>query len=124
MENIQPDLYQKISAIQLALLQYNHQGKKVSVQVRIVADDNDSLHCVVSDETAARKMLHKNVTLIQKDKENYMYVAGHIAQEVQSNKRILSINIKKACWFIRKSKGSVSWLQEKCVHLPQMKVAS
>jgi hypothetical protein len=61
--------------------------------------------------------------LIQKDRENYMYIGGKITWEAQKNKLVLSIDIKKACWYVRKFKGSVSYLQEKCLYLPDMKVA-
>lgn len=124
--NIQPDIYGKISSIQLALLRYKHNGKKISVPVRItVQDNNTSLNCVIADsDLPEQNLLNKHVTLVQKDKENYMYIGGRITKEVKKNKLILCINIKKACWFIRKTKGAVTWLQEKCTHLPEMRLAS
>lgn len=124
MEKIQPDICGKISAIQLGLLRYKRNGKTISHQVKIVVNDNHTLNCVVSGDLPAEKLVNKNVTLIQKDRENYMYIGGRIAKEVKNNTLILSIDMAKACWFILKRKGSVSWLQEKCVLMPEMKIAS
>ncbi len=116
----------KIDSIQVGLLRYKVNGKQVTRQVRITigTDDQDTLSCVILDELPSQKLLNKNVTLIQKDQDNYMYIGGRISNEIHKNKLILSVDIKKACWYIRKSKGSVSWLQEKCVYLPMMEVAS
>jgi hypothetical protein len=122
--SIQPDIYEKISSIQLALLRYKQNGKKITIPVRITVNDDNSLNCVAWDSQPSEKLIDKNVTLIQKDHENYMYIGGRISKEVKKNKTILSISVKKASWFIRKSKGAVTWLQEKCTHLPEMKLAS
>lgn len=122
--SIQRDIYEKISSIQLALLRYKQNGKKVSIPVRITVNDDNSLNCVAWDDQPSEKLMDKQVTLIQKDRENYMYIGGRISKEVKKNKTIFSVRIKKACWFIRKSKGAVTWLQEKCTHLPEMKLAS
>lgn len=118
MEKARPDIQQKIGAIQVGLLRYSHKGKKMSIPVRIAVEQQDSLHCVISD-LPSQTLLNKNVTLIQRDRENYLYIGGRISQEIQKTALVLSVNITKACWFIRKSKGSVTWLQEKCVYLPE-----
>lgn len=119
MEKTRPDIQQKIGSIQVGLLRYSHKGKKLSLPVRISVEENDSLHCIIND-LPCQKLLNKNVTLIQRDRENYLYIGGRISREVQKNALVLSVDITKACWFIRKSKGSVTWLQEKCVYLPEM----
>jgi hypothetical protein len=119
------NIQQKIDAIQNGLLRYRYNGKTVSLHVKIAVNDGDTLNCIVSGELPMQTLLNKNVTLIQKDHENYMYIGGRITNQAQKNTLILSIDIKKACWFIRKRKGSVTWLQEKCVYMPQeMNLAS
>jgi hypothetical protein len=118
------NIQQKIDSIQTGLLRYKHNGKQISLRVKIAVNEGDTLNCVVADDLPLQKLLNKNVTLIQKDHDNYMYIGGLITNEAQNNTLILSIDIKKACWFIRKSKGSVTWLQEKCVYMPLMQVAS
>jgi hypothetical protein len=94
----------------------------MTLHVKIAVYEEDKISCIVSDDLPVHKLMNKNVILIQKDRENYMYIGGRITRESKKNKLLLSIEIKKACWYIRKSKGSVSWLQEKCQYVP-MKVA-
>jgi hypothetical protein len=115
-------IQEKICSIQLALLRYKQDQKQMTLHVKIAVDEEDKISCIVSDDLPIHKLLNKNVVLIQKDRENYMYIGGRITRESKKNKLLLSIEIKKACWYIRKSKGSVSWLQEKCQYVP-MKVA-
>jgi hypothetical protein len=115
-------IQEKICSIQLALLRYKQDQKQMTLHVKIAVDEEDKISCIVSDDLPLHKLLNKNVVLIQKDRENYMYIGGRITRESKKNKLLLSIEIKKACWYIRKSKGSVSWLQEKCQYVP-MKIA-
>lgn len=126
MEITQHIIHEKIGAIQVGLLRCKYRGEKISVPVKVAVGDNNTLNCVaVADDMPAKKLLHKDVTLIQRDRNNYLYIGGRICQEVKNNKLILCLDISKACWFERKSKGSVTWLQEKYVYLPgQMKMAS
>lgn len=121
MEKARPDIQQKIGALQIGLLRYSHKGKKLSIPVRIAVEEKDSLNCVISD-LPSQKLLNKNVTLIQRDNENYLYIGGRICQETQNKTLVLSVNITKACWFIRRSRGSVTWLQEKCVYQPEARL--
>lgn len=124
MEKTTPSIQEKICAIQTALLRYSHNGKTVSLPVRIAVGENDLLNCVVSENIPRQKLVNKNVTLIQKDFDNYLYIGGRISGAAQKSALVLSIDITKACWYIRKSKGSVTWLQEKTIYLPSMNIAS
>ena len=118
------NIHDKIDSIQVGLLRYKQNGKQVTRQVRIVVDEKDTLNCVITDDLPSQKMINKNVTLVQKDHENFVYIDGRITSEIKKNRLILSVDIKKACWYILKKKGSVSWLQEKCVYLREMNMAS
>ena len=127
MEKTIHNIQQKIDALQNALLRFKHNGKQVSLCVKVTVDENDSLNCLlVSDDMQLQSLVNKNVTLIQRDHDNYMYIGGRIAKKAKTNKLIISIDIQKASWFLRKSKGSVTWLQEKCVYMPsqQLNLAS
>jgi len=118
LHNVENSIHEKICSIQLALLRYKQDGKQMTLHVRIAVDEEDRISCVASDDLPVHKLLNKNVVLIQKDRENYLYIGGRIIRESKKNKLLLSIDIKKACWYIRKSKGSVTWLQEKCQYVP------
>lgn len=122
LHNNDSSIHEKICSIQVALLRYRQDGKQVTLHVKIAVDEEDKISCVVAEDLPAYKLLNKNVILIQKDRDNYMYIGGRITRESKKNRLLLSIEIKKACWFILKSKGSVTWLQEKCQYVP-MKVA-
>lgn len=122
LHNNDNGIHEKICSIQVALLRYKEEGKQITLHVKIAVDEEDKISCVVSEDLPAYKLLNKNVILIQKDRDNYMYIGGRITRESKKNKLLLSIDIKKACWYIRKSKGSVTWLQEKCQYVP-MEVA-
>jgi hypothetical protein len=119
METTPHIIHEKINAIQNGLLRCNYKGEKISVPVKIVICDNNQVNCIATlDNVPARKLLNKDVTLIQKDRNNYLYIGGRINKEVRNKTIVFSLDISKACWFIRKSKGSVTWLQEMCVYEP------
>ena len=116
-------IHEKICSIQNALLRYKHEGKQMTLHVKITVDENDRINCIASENLPSYKLINKQVVLIQKDHENYMYIGGRVSRQAQKNNLLLSIEIKKACWYIRKFKGSVSYLQEKCLYMPNMKIA-
>ena len=121
-------IQQKIGAIQLGLLRFQDKKSQVAWLVKTTANDDNSLNCVISDDSPKRKLLNKNVNLIQKSHEDYLHITGRVSEEINKKGKILSIRILKACWFVRRSKGSVSWLKEKYIYEPipdkQMELAS
>jgi hypothetical protein len=106
-------IQQKIGAIQLGLLRIRDEKVKLTLQVKTSTNEDNSLNCVVTDEVPKRKLINKNVNLIQKSHNDYLYITGQVSDEVNGKGKILSIVILKACWFVRRSKGNISWLQEK-----------
>jgi hypothetical protein len=125
MKGTLPLIQQKIGTIQNGLLRYGRQGKKQSLQVKVTVHDANRIYCLVTtDQVSAQKLLNKQVTLIQKDGDNYLYIDGCISAETQKNRLYLAVDIRKAYWFIRRLSGGVTWLQEKCVYLPDVKMAS
>ncbi len=84
------------------------------MQVRTSADKDDFLNCVIhEDENATEALLNREVVLIQKDKDDYLYLTGLINDEIRNGCKVVSLKINKACWFIKKKRGSVVWLQQK-----------
>jgi hypothetical protein len=119
-------IHEKIGTIRLGLLRYWHDDKKITLHGSIHADSNEILHCIISDPAPAESLLDKDISLVQKDKDNYLYVDGRISQVIKGKKITYYIKVKKACWFVRKRKGSVTSLQEKCIYenFPFVKLAS
>ena len=59
------------------------------------------------------KPVNRNVHLIQKYHDDYLHIAGKVSKEIEMNNRILAVQIERICWFVRRSRGNVSWLQQK-----------
>src|SRR5258705_10247833 len=106
---------QRIGDIQCGLLRFEDKNKQVTLQVKLTANEGTSLNCIVTNEYP-QKLVNKNVHLIQKYHDDYLHIAGKISGEIKSNNRILAVQIERACWFVRQSKGNVSWLRQKCLY--------
>jgi hypothetical protein len=61
-------------------------------------------------------MINKEVVLIQKNNKDYLYITGRIDDEVKTTSRVVSLSITKACWYVRKAKGNISWFREKYIY--------
>ena len=109
-------IQQKIGAIQFGLLRFKDKDAKMTLHVKTTANEDNSLNCVVTDDSPRKRLVNKSVNLIQKSHNDYLYITGEVNDEVNRKGKILSIRILKACWFVRRSKGSVSWLQEKYIY--------
>src|SRR6188474_3459584 len=117
-------IIKKIGAIQFGLLRFNDRKKQLTLQVKATTNEDDtSLNCLITDDVNHPKLINKNIHLIQKYHEDYLYTTGKVIMEGQSNNRILFVRIVKAHWFVRKSRGNVSWLQEKLMYAPTEKIA-
>jgi hypothetical protein len=115
----------KIGSIQFGLLRFTDRKKQLTLQVKATTNGDDtSLNCLITDDVNHPKLINKNIHLIQKYHEDYLYTTGKVIMEGQSNNRILFVRIVKAHWFVRKSRGNVSWLQEKLMYAPTEKIAS
>ena len=114
MSNKLPIILREVISIQSGLLRFRHREKQQNLQVKVAFGTENSLHCVItSDMPAGMKIGGKKIHLIQKYNDNYFFISGYILREVQEVNRILSIAIVKASWFVRKRRGSVTWLREK-----------
>ncbi|SRR5690606_2663984 len=118
MENELYYIQQKIDSIQFGLLRLRDGEKtRKTWQVRTTANSDNSLNCIITDPAPRKRLVNKNVNLIQRHRDDYLYITGTVDEEVNRKGKILSIRILKASWFVRKSKGNVSWLQEKCSYV-------
>ena len=107
-------ILQQVISIQAGLLRFRHREKQQNLQVKVVFGGENSLHCVITGDMQGKiKIRGKKVHLIQKYSDNYFFISGYILRDVQETTRILSIGIIKASWFVRKRRGSVTWLREK-----------
>jgi hypothetical protein len=106
-----------VTSIQSGLLKVSNGESRQSFQVRVASGEDNSLHCVVYDDVPPKaRIKNKPIHLIQKYHDNYFFITGHVDDIVRNNTRILSIAVNKACWFVRKRRGSVSWFTEKCIY--------
>ena len=112
-------IHKKVDEIQTGLLRFQHNDNQVSLHVRAKSNGENLIYCDFADRTDLKKIIPGKVSLIQKSDKNYLYISGEI-DEIEKhgtgNKKTFSMRIVRACWFILKSKGSVSWLQEKYIY--------
>jgi hypothetical protein len=108
----------KVSDIQLGLLRFMDEGQRISLLVKAARSSEDnSLNCVLVEDAPGRKFLNKDVNFVQRSHNDYLFVRGKISQEARNGSRFLSLSIEKACWFVRRSRGHVTWLQETCTYI-------
>lgn len=106
----------KVTSIRFAILRCRNEQTNKSWQIKVDPADSENLQCVLDTDVAWEDVLNQNVNIVQKDKDNYLYITGRVTPKESGDRRTFSVSILKACWFIRKSRGHVSWLQEKYVY--------
>lgn len=107
---------QKIDAIHFGLLRFRDKKRRIAVKVRTRVDNENSLLCFVEENTDLNKLVNKKVNIVQRSEEDYLYITGQVEQSMAKGSKTISIRILKACWFVRKTKGTLSWLQEKHIY--------
>lgn len=123
MSTILQKILSKSASIQLGLVRMeqpddadNNKAKRVLLPARTGFDES-RLHCVVKNDEVATERCSDTVSLIQRDKANYIYITGVVREkENADNISVLSIEVTRAFWFIRCAKGSVTWLKEKYLY--------
>ena len=86
------------------------------MHVTAKSNEDNTLICITTGSEDLKKLANKRVNLIQKSEDDYLYVSGEVKEKLDRNKKIFFISIVKACWFVRKSRGTLSWLQEKHIY--------
>ncbi|MGZ8508731.1 MAG: hypothetical protein ACXWWD_03545 [Chitinophagaceae bacterium] len=106
----------KINAIQFALLRYHDKKGTLTMHVTVETKGDNSLICLLKADDDLKKLRNKKVNLVQKSEDDYLYISGQVTDTITKDKKEVLVHILKACWFVRKSKGSLSWLQEKHIY--------
>jgi hypothetical protein len=107
----------KIGNIQSGLLRYRDKNNRIALPVKAsMSALDEGLSCIVMEETSPRPLLNRDVNLVQRSHDDYLYIRGRVSQDTRHGAHVISIDIRKACWFVRKSKGNASWLQEECIY--------
>jgi hypothetical protein len=106
-------ILQAAASVQAAVVKFKGEEGRQSLQAKIALDTDHSLHCVIADEVPKGRKVGEKVHLIQKHKDDYFFIAGRIADQAKDIPGVLSIDITRAFWFVRKRRGSVTWLREK-----------
>jgi hypothetical protein len=109
-------ILKKVEAVQLGLLRCENNEKRLLLQAR-AGTDEEFVNCIVNTDAWDISLLSQNVSLIQKDKQDYLYITCRVKEEIRKDAAaIVSMEVLRACWFTRKSRGSVTWLQEKYMY--------
>src|SRR5688572_20213939 len=109
-------IQQKVGSMRYGLLRFPEDAEKPRIQVSTTLDVNNRLSCVIKGLEGDGNLLNKEVVLIQKNNKDYLYITGRIDDEVKTSSKVISLSITKACWFVRKAKGSVSWMRQKYMY--------
>jgi hypothetical protein len=107
---------QKIDSIQFALLRYDDKKGRSTMHVKVKTNDNNSVICTLAGNDDPKKLKNRDVNLVQKSGGDYLYISGKVTEITGRDKNEVFISILKACWFVRKSRGNLSWLQEKHIY--------
>ena len=107
---------EKINSIQLGLLRLRDKKGRIALEVRTKVDKENSLLCFIPDSTDIKKLANKKVNVIQRSEDDYLYITGQVEEDPCGQTKTICIRILKACWFVRKTKGPLSWLQEKHIY--------
>ncbi len=116
-KNVMHVICKRIDDIGIGLLRHRENNKQVSIQVTVKCHNDNTLECYANGKDDVRMLRNKTVSLIQKYGDDYLYISG-LAEKILPGLggKILSIRIYKACWFVKQSKGTLSWLKEKYVY--------
>lgn len=103
----------KVKSVQLGLLRCQKDDQKLLLQTR-AGTLNEQVNCIVDNKSVDVSLLSSNVNLIQKDKDDFLYITCRVTDQVVRNTAIIvSMEVLKASWFTRMTRGSVTWLKEK-----------
>ncbi|MBC7873918.1 MAG: hypothetical protein H7Y01_07980 [Ferruginibacter sp.] len=106
----------KVESIRYGLLRFSEGSDQQAMHVSTSIDNDQLLNCIIKGDTGNTTFLNRQVSLIQKNEDDYLYISGRINDEVKTHCKVVSLQITKACWFTRKRKGNTVWLQEKYIY--------
>jgi hypothetical protein len=106
-------IQQKVNRLQKGMLRFRDKQGQLTLHVKTTTNEDASLNCIITEKPAMPKLINREVKFIQKSYYDYVYITGTVASECQNGSRIVSIQILKAYWFVRRSTGNFSWLKEK-----------
>ncbi|MGK2863622.1 MAG: hypothetical protein ACSLE0_16945 [Chitinophagaceae bacterium] len=113
-KNLGP-IKRKLDHIQAGLLRFRDNDEQVTLQVNAKSNLDDSINCIITGDVDLNKLPVKLVNLVQKSENDYIYISGEIHQ-TPGNHKMISFKVIRGCWFVRKSKGTMTWLQEKYIY--------
>ena len=114
IQNLQ-SIQKKIDDIGFGILRFRENKLQVSIQISAKCDKDNSIQCYATEKNDLLHLKNKKVSLLQKSNNDYLYIAGE-TEHLPGNPDTLSIRIFRACWFVRKRKGRITWFQEKHIY--------
>lgn len=105
----------KIETIRYGLLRFRDGTIRRTMEVKASAVNGSRLSCVLNSP-AHQSLLNREVNLVQKQDDDYLYISAKVDDESQADKKTVSLKIIKAFWFTRQKKGNSEWLEEKFIY--------
>jgi hypothetical protein len=114
MDHTLQKILRKVDSVQVGLLRAADRNEKHLLQARAAGNGEQFLNCVITKDGPGRPFQFRTVSLIQKDKQDYLYITCRVKELAENPKTVvMSMEVLKASWFTRRSRGSLSWLQQK-----------
>lgn len=109
-------ILRKVESVQRGILRVEDQNNRLLLQAR-AGSDEERLNCIV-DPPASQPFEFRQVNLIQKDKKDYLFITCEVREQARHKQAlVMSMEILRAAWFTRRTRGSTSWLQQKCAYV-------
>lgn len=108
-------IFKKMMSIGIGMLRSKEDTGQISLQVQAIRSNDEFSDWELSEE-CEQKLLDRTVSLVQKKDDDYIYITGKVARQHIAGRIVLSIKILRACWMVRRSKDSVTWLDEKFIY--------
>lgn len=124
MNSVLEMMHLKIETMKHGLLRIKEGSGHFGVQVSTSVYNGQHMHCIFKENETSTPLLNRDVVLIQKNGNNYFYISGLVEEEDQNSFKEVSLKIKTACWFIRRKKGNIVWMEQKCVFEAPLKKIS
>lgn len=103
----------KIMHLEAGLLRFQDKNQRTALQVRATESlTPSSIQFALTDGDLKKRLVNHPGSLTQKYDNGYLYITGLVSGITQDDKQVISMNVEKAHWFVRKGTGSESWLEQ------------
>ena len=108
-------LLHQMRSMRIGLLKIDEEDTRLCIPVEAIGGNEECYEWSLIEELG-EPLITKQVNLVQKQGDDYIYITAIVSAQRTKIRTIITLQIQKACWMIRKIKGSVSWLEEHFIY--------